>query len=489
MPHNVSLAADYVLDENGDVVGEHVVIEGGRVARVGWSAPPGSLRVRGYLFPAFIDAHAHPLSLGMALSGADLRGSRSPAEVATRLSTARGPIAYGRGWDQEAFEEPGLLPDRRLLDEAVPDRPAVAVRVCGHMAVANSLALDLARPHERYPDLVDLDRGLLYEDAVYYTIERLRGLIDPSQYLEEGLNALASVGVAGVASMACSASQARALAALEASGQLPVAVACYPRPEALEEAAASLTRGSWARLAGVKLFADGSLGARTARLRSDYHDDPGNRGVLLLDWRAVARAARDAVARGLRVAVHAIGDEALDHVIRGFEDAEPGRLGRVEHASLADDGHLSAMASLGVYAVVQPRFRVSDWWIGKRLGPSRLRLAYRFASMLKAGVPLALSTDAPVEPHEPWHTLAAATGDCGRPCPSGEDIGARDAFKAYTVVAAAASGPPLEGAGQLERGSTALIAWSPGNPLEPGWRGPARLAYTPWLGPRLEGIS
>ena len=126
---------------------------------------------------------------------------------------------------------------------------------------------------------------------------------------------------------------------------------------------------------------------------------------------------------------------------------------------------------------------MGDWWIERRLGPGRLRLAYRFASMAGAGVPVALSTDAPVEPYDPWETLRAALGLCGEPaCLPHESLSPGEAFEAYTRTAAGAAGGPLEGAGALEPGAPALLAWSPRHPLDPPWRGPSRLLYAPPAG-------
>jgi hypothetical protein len=477
-------SADAVLNEYGENMGEYVVIDGGKIERIGkGTPPPGAVRLGGYLFPAFIDAHTHPASLGLTLWGADLRGVRSPREVAERLAAAKGPIAYGRGWDQELFEDPSALPVRGLLDKAVPDRPAVAVRVCGHMATANTRALEIAKPWELYPDLVDKERGVLLEDAVYYTLEKVLAGVDVEPLVRVAVEKLASLGIGGVSAMACTHREAAALASLERKGILRLRVACYPSPDELDKVAGILegpnAKGLVA-LVGVKLFADGSLGARTARLREDYFDAPGVRGRLLADSNVVADWARRAARTGLRLAVHAIGDEALDHVIDGFRKAGATPGFRVEHVSVAHDDQIDALAELGVYAVVQPHFRVTDWWIDRRLGPERLRLAYRFASLTRKGVPLALSTDTPVEPPEPWETLSAAVGLCSQlSCRAEESLTPREAFTAYTKVAAEASGGPLSGAGRMERGAVAVIAWSPSNPLERGWEGPAQLVYPP----------
>ena len=472
-----------VLDEWLDPAGDYVLVGDGRILRVASGKPPswaGIVDLGGYLFPAFIDAHAHLSWLGLLLNGVDLRGSRSPGEVAERLARAPGPVAYGRGWDQEEFEPRGSMPDRRLLDARVPGRPAVAVRTCGHLAVANTLALDLTRPWEAYPGLVDRDKGLLLEDAVYYVVERLLDALDVSKLVEDASKALASTGVGGVASMACPPSEARALAGGAAKRLL---VACYPKPGDLDEARALLAGSPHARVAGVKLFADGSLGARTAFLREPYSDDPGNRGRRLLTAGEIMEASKPVLTAGLRVAVHAIGDAALDEVLGAFEALDPGPQGRVEHASIVWDDQLSRLEPLQVHVVVQPHFRVSDWWINERLG-ERARLAYRLRSLYKR-LPLALSTDAPVEPYEPWETLAAAAGQCRQPaCRAEESLSWREAFHSYTRLSAQAAGGPLEEAGTLEPGSPPLITWSPRDPRDPGWRGPARLVYPP-AGPHL----
>ena len=474
--------ATAVLDYNGDVLGDAVLVEGGVVAGVGpESRFPGARRVRldGYLAPGIVDAHLHLEGLGLALSTVDLRGSRSPREVAERLKRSRGPVAIGRGWNQEEFEVEGL-PERRHLDEAVPDRPAVAVRVCGHMAVANTRALELVRPWERYPGLVDRERGLLYEDAVGYTLERLKEGLDPVGLVARAVEALRERGVYGVSSMACGVREARALEALEASGRLGLRVACYASRSDWRLLAGR--RGSSWAVVGVKLFADGSLGARTAALSSDYSDDPGNRGVLLMDRRAIAAEAAEAAGHGLRVAVHAIGDAALEEVLEAHRLlGEPSWL-RVEHASVASPSQVERLGSQGLWVVAQPRFRVSDWWRGKRLG-GRTGWSYRYRSMMLRGARLALSTDAPVEPYDPIETLRAATGLCGDEelCPGSENLRPREALQAYTLAAAHASGGPVAGLGRLEKGAPAALALFSDDPTSPS--GLARARVTGVTGP------
>jgi len=277
------------------------------------------------------------------------------------------------------------------------------------VAVANTLALSIARPWEAYPGLVDRERGIILEDAVAYTIERLIDSTSVSVPVELAVEALAEAGIAGVSSMSCLPAEARALRRLEMMGALRVRVSCYPEPS--------------------------------------------------------------------RLAVHAIGDAALDEVLDGFESASKCNC-RVEHASIAWPGQIRRLAGLGVYTVVQPHFRVSDWWIDKRLGPNRLGAAYPLASMSRSGVKLAFSTDAPVEPYQPWETVAAALGRCEQPaCRPEESLTPREAIEAYTIRAAEASGGPVARLGRLCRSAPAALAYTPKDPLDPGWSGPLKLLY------------
>ena len=461
-----------VLDYNGDELGDSVYVENGVIAGVGPASRFHGVKrveVDGYIIPGLVDAHMHLEGLGMKAYTVDLRGSRSAREVAERLARAQGPVALGRGWDQEYFEEPGL-PNRKLLDEALGDRPGLAVRVCGHMAVATTAVLSLTRPWQRFPGLVDRESGVLVENAVYYTLEKLKAWMDPVDLVSRALRELRSYGVYGASSMACGAREVEALEKLEARGSLGVRVACYASSEDL----LGRSGREWS-VVGLKLFADGSLGARTARLREGYSDSPGTRGLLLLDSEGIAERGGRLLKAGFRLAVHAIGDEALDHVLEAYR-----RLGgsgglRVEHASVAWDEQIEALAELGVWVVAQPHFRVSDWWIERRLG-GRARLAYRLRSMKLAGVRLAFSTDSPVEPLDPVETLKAAVGLCREPaCRPEESLRPREALEAYTLNAALASGGPVRALGVIERGRPALLAASTEDPRSPGGLGRARV--------------
>jgi len=166
-------------------------------------------------------------------------------------------------------------------------------------------------------------------------------------------------------------------------------------------------------IGAVKLFADGSLGARTAALTSPYADEPANAGMLLQSRSELEQMVRRIHEAECQAAIHAIGDLALDRALDALEAAQaarprPDARHRIEHASVARPDQIERMARLGVAACVQPQFVASDFWTAQRLGPHRIGWAYPFRSMVRAGVRLGGGTDCPVERPDPWAAFAAA---------------------------------------------------------------------------------
>src|SRR5262249_20066351 len=182
--------------------------------------------------------------------------------------------------------------------------------------------------------------------------------------------------------------------------QLPIRLRLQ-LPFAMLDAARDLGLGTgfgdeWLRIGAIKIFSDGSLGARTAALREEYTDDPGNRGQLIFSQEELDRRVQAVADAGFQVAIHAIGDAALESVLIAFErcrNLHP--LPRVEHASLCPPDLMARMRALGVVAAVQPQFIVSDFWTVERLGPQRAPWAYPFRSMREAGIRLAGRTPRP----------------------------------------------------------------------------------------------
>ncbi|HEY8393232.1 MAG TPA: amidohydrolase [Thermaerobacter sp.] len=443
-PGDAPAAAGAILFRGGRVaaVGDPAAVRGqaGRAAEV-IVLPRGAV-----VLPGFVDGHCHLLWCAEQAAQLDLREVRSPQELARRVAERAGrlpPGAWieGYGWDQSRFDPPAW-PDRRLLDGAAPQNPVLLRRVCRHVAVANSAALQAAGVGRETPDpdggCFDRDpatgepTGLLRERAIDVV-----AAARPDPSLEEQVAALAeAIGRAHAAGVT-------AVHTHDAyrPGDLPRAIALYwaarqrGRPiravvdvsvEALADARAFGPTGrgdDWLRMGSIKFFADGSLGGRTAALSEPYADGaPGERGMLRYPPGELARRVREAHEAGFQVAIHAIGDRAVDEAlaaiaqVRGAAGSDGGpppgprrRRHRLVHAQVLRPEHPRRMAELGVVAEIQPRFLASDLaFVEARLGPARCRLAYAWRALVDAGVPVSAGSDAPIEPIAPLEGIQAA---------------------------------------------------------------------------------
>ncbi|MEM4610627.1 MAG: amidohydrolase [Thermoproteota archaeon] len=413
---------------------EAAVILGNRVAYVGSEAGAlsraralsiNTIDLKGKtVLPGFIDAHIHLDSLGTFLNTLSLTGVRSIGEIKTRLRSYaenhRENWIIGRGWDQEMLEEK-RYPTRWDVDEAVSERPVVLSRVCGHVAVVNTRALELTGLTEgRAPGVLKNGAGVPTGVVTGKALETVRNMVEEQTSFEERKKLLmdallysASQGVTAVGFVSCGSASFRALQELEAGlGSLPVRVRAYLNPgEAGGIGLHALKHGSpFLRVNGVKLFADGSLGARSALLSKPYSDSPEASGCASMDEATLHARVKEACETGMQVAVHAIGDKAIENTLKAFEAfAECSRRlrHRIEHASVLRSDLIGVMRRLSVAVVVQPHFVMTDWWVVDRVGVERAGFVYPFKT-LAGNVKLGLSTDAPVEPLNPWETVYAA---------------------------------------------------------------------------------
>lgn len=371
------------------------------------------------VMPGFIDSHMHLSSLGMSLMTLDLRGAKSIAELKARLKNFvdkdKRKVVLGRGWDQELFTE-GRWPRSSDIDEVVSDVPAVLVRVCGHAAVLNSAALDILM-HQGVPDdLIQKDEfgkptGIVFEEAVGKALSLVSEGMDKKEMLKRASSEAARLGVTSVGFMSAKLSELQALKEMREFKDLNTRVLLYMDYNELSDANKSLlkVRTSLITVKGIKLFADGSFGARTALLSEPYADDQNTKGVAVMGENELAEWIKKAYELNLQTAIHAIGDAALDAVLNAFSSTGiRGKNGRVEHASIVRPDQLKKLSTLGIGAAVQPHFVISDWWLVRRLGAERAKFAYPFKTMLASGIKLGFSTDSPVEPLDPWLTVDAA---------------------------------------------------------------------------------
>lgn len=422
--------------------------------------------------PGFIDSHVHLLWYGtQLLRQADLVGSGSVDDVLERLSavaaTSEGWI-QGHGFDQDKLAE-RRFPTRAELDTVSRSRPIVISRVCGHAVVVNSAAIEQVSAVARAAG--DAETGLYTESAAspFY-----RAIPPPAEAeMEEAALAAAGValrsGITSVHTLLDSPDQMIAYARLRRRGRLPIRVTGMPPYSAVARLHAhgiNTTFGDeWLNVGHAKLFSDGSLGARTALLAEPYADDATTRGTRIYEPRDLAAKAADAQEKGFSVAIHAIGDRAVRETLDAIEfaldlDRSNGGGGdnahhrhRVEHASLAPPDCVARMARRGIIATLQPQFVTSDTWTARRVGPARTPWAYPFRTMIDRGVPVALSSDCPVERLDALAAIAAAVGRHPWSAPD-ETLTPEQAIRAYCLGSAYA-GHAEHRVGSLEPGKLA----------------------------------
>nr|3IGH_X Chain X, UNCHARACTERIZED METAL-DEPENDENT HYDROLASE [Pyrococcus horikoshii] len=358
-----------------------------------------------YVMPAFFDSHLHLDELGMSLEMVDLRGAKSIEELIQRLKRGKGRIIFGFGWDQD---ELGEWPTRKELNAI--DKPVFIYRKCFHVAVANDKMLELLNltPSKDFDEDTGIIKEKSLEEARKVINERVLTVEDYVYYIKRAQEHLLDLGVKSVSFMSVNEKALRALFYLEREGKLSINVFAYVTPEVLdklESIGLGRFQGNRLTIAGVKLFTDGSLGARTALLSKPYSDDPSTSGQLVMEREELIRITEKARSLGLDVAIHAIGDKALDVALDVFETT--GFPGRIEHASLVRDDQLERVKNLKVRLSVQPHFIISDWWIVERVGEERVKWVYRFKDLMKVAE-LGFSTDSPIEPADPWLTVDAA---------------------------------------------------------------------------------
>lgn len=464
-PSHVFLNGNIITVDSICPQAEAVALDGGRILAVGSNQEIRSLigqktkvtDVKGAtILPGFIDCHIHLIEYGLSLRNIDLRGVQSINEIKKRVSErARGSAQWilGRGWDQEKFAEK-RYPTRHDLDEASPDKAVLLRRVCGHICVVNSLALKLAGIGAGTPDppggLIDRDEageptGILRENAVSILDKAIPELTS-DDYEEATIAACHRALAAGLTTVHCitgSELELKALLKLKAEGRLPLRFYVFIPIEQMKTAIALGLRSGFGddkvRLGGVKVFADGSLGARTAAMEMPYADDVENRGVPIYTQQELDEIIVEAHRNDFQIAAHAIGDRAVSMVLhafaRAFGPASKNELRhRIEHASVLNADLIRRIRKFGLIASVQPHFCVSDFWVEQRVGAERASFTYPFNTLLRSEIRVVGGSDCPVEPLTPLSGIQAAVNRAGA-----EAIPVDEAISFYTGNAAYAS--------------------------------------------------
>lgn len=515
-----------VLFRNGTVLtmdparprAQAVAVAHGRVLAVGDDAELAALhgpRTRVVdlagrtLLPGFHDAHDHMIGFGMQLQMVAADAAAAPdlgalvAALAQRASELPdGTWVKGAGYDDNKLE-PARHPDRSDLDRATRAHPVYLRHTSGHMAVVNSRALEVLGIDRDTPD-PDGGRvvrdpageptGLLLETAMGLATRAfhphpLDELIDALEaadrvYVSEGLTSHTEAGIGYLSDL-----EALAYRRAVDAGRLRVRSTLMVKAEALEdltgaagEAGFALSLGmatGWGddrlRLGAVKMFSDGSLIGQTAAMRDGYVADPHDQGLFatpkatLRDW--ILRAHRS----GWQIAVHAIGDLAVEFILDCYEEAlrEAPRADhrhRIEHCGLVSTATLERIVRLGVVPVPQQRFvgELGDGFL-RVLGRERVRSGlYRQRSFVDRGVRVPGSSDRYVVKGAPLlgiHDAVNQRTDAGEPFVPEEALTVEQALRAFTLDAAYASFDEHR-KGSITPGKLADLVVLGANPLE-----------------------
>jgi hypothetical protein len=436
-----------------------------------WSDAPGAEvedMNQALILPGLTDAHIHLMWYAHSLQALNLRGCTRQelmdrvAERASELPSEQ--WITGRGWDQNIWED-STFPTAEELDRVAPNHPVSLVAKSGHAMVVNSAALDAAGITAETPDPVhgkfsrDED-GRLTGIAFEHAMDLIKSTIPPIpldttvDLLDEAQAHLLRLGITGVHDVDGKPAFT-AFQTLKEERRLRIRVVKYIRRAVLDEVLALGLRSGLGddhlRFGGLKLFADGALGARTAAMFEPYEGEPRNTGFLTLEVDQLREIARRAVQGGLTLAVHAIGDRTNRIVLDILEDVQslaPHLRHRIEHVQLIEEDDQRRLADAGIVASMQPIHAVHDIGMAERYWGTRSRNAYAWRSLKEAGAVLAFGSDAPIEIFDPFAGLYAAvtrrSETNGDPGPQGwyaeQRLSLTEAIDAYTWGSAYAAG-------------------------------------------------
>lgn len=380
--------------------------------------------------PGFNDSHQHLLNVGENLSNIQLLGASSIQEVKRRVQDfieknhpAPGTVLHGMGWNQDYFTDAHRLLCRQDLDDMAPEHPLILERACGHILTANSTALALAGitgatvPADG--GAIDLDdqgepTGVLRENAC----QQVLCIIPPvtpetlDTQLRLAMAHAAECGVTSVQTMDMRPGKWRETwAAYQRVQAEAPTLRVYQQVNFMEPAEFQefLSEGyrtgdgsAFLKIGPLKMFADGSLGARTALMRKPYQDDPSTRGIATLTVETLHEMIKLATDHRCSCIVHAIGDSAIDMVLSAYEDIlengeNPLRHGIV-HCQITDPAMLERFRKNDILALVQPIFLHYDMTVVEdRVGKELASTSYAFETLRRMGVHESFGTDSPVE--------------------------------------------------------------------------------------------
>lgn len=460
----------YTMEEEGETA-EAVLVRGGKIIRTG---PAADLKEEAdeeidlggsVLYPGFVDSHMHMIGHGDKLRSVDLSLIQSSEEMKRQLEQLaaglkQGEWLIGEGWNENNF------PDRKIFHrselDAITDEPMLLKRVCRHAILANSKALRIAGISKDTPDP---EGGVIVRDQdgepTGYLLDAAQELVagkvpetsvdDLTDSLRTSVQNLLSLGITGAHTedMGYFGHYSRPLQAFKnvIGRELKFRAHLLRHHSVFEEMMENAEYDEpFIEPGPMKIFADGSLGGRTAWLGKPYNDDPSTDGVAIHgddELKALVATARK---HGEAIAIHVIGDRALEAALDAIE-AHPvpqGKRDRLIHTVVVNGELVKRMQKLDVILDLQPSFVTSDFpWIVERLGEERLEWSYAWKKLLDAGIICAGGSDAPIEEVDPKLGMYAAVtrrkpGEQHEGYLPGEKLSRFEAVRLYTYGSAQA---------------------------------------------------
>lgn len=425
----------YTVDSSLHIA-EAMAVKDGKIVATGTDqdivnnyAAKESIDAKGrFIYPGFIDAHAHFVGYGMGLQTIDLVGTQSWDDVLHKLAAGAATIdsgnwLLGRGWDQNDWTVKEF-PGKQALDSMFPHRPVFLTRVDGHAAIANQTALDLSGVKAGYTlsgGQVETKNGqltgILIDNAVALVKKNIPapGLTQFKQALLQAQQNCFATGLTTVDDCGLDYETVLAIDSLQKTGELKMRIyAMLSDNKKNFEFIVSNGKIKTALLnvRSFKVYADGALGSRGACLLQPYSDKPGWNGFLLSSAAHFDSVAGILYKLGLQMCTHAIGDSGNRVILQTYARHLKGKNDlrwRIEHAQVLNQNDFNLFGANSIIPSVQPTHATSDmYWAADRLGSGRLKGAYAYKDLLNENGWLPLGTDFPVEDISPFKTFYAA---------------------------------------------------------------------------------
>ncbi len=394
------------------------------------------------LIPGFNDSHMHLHDLGSGLKMIKVSGATSIEEIIQsgrafieKNMPKKGTVLRGVGWNQDYFKDGKRLLTRHDLDKISTEYPIIFDRVCGHLVSCNTLALEVAGidEHTKQVDGGHFEigpdgkpNGIFGENAIY----RLKQIIPPisesdmRDNLKTAVDYACTKGITSIQSRDVVDENYRpmmdAFKSLHESHELPVRICMQCSVDegtafydCVENGLRTNVGDEYLKFGPLKIFADGSLGSRTAYMGSDYHDEKGTRGLRVMPQEEMNAIVQRAAKHGFQVITHAIGDAAIEEVLNSYatviDHGDNVLRHGIVHCQITDRRLLERFRELNVLAFVQPVFLHYDIHIVEdRVGKEMASTSYAFNTMDRLGVHVSYGTDCPVEDLDPFDNLYCA---------------------------------------------------------------------------------